>query len=78
LLNYSIMLMVIFPHLLCSSSEKLAVEHSIHVHAPIFAVVMRSASSPKVLECHGFICKSTEDAIVIAATLYQSLMAKIK
>ncbi|XP_037729891.1 uncharacterized protein LOC119560493 isoform X4 [Drosophila subpulchrella] len=60
-----------------SSSEKLAVEHSIHVHAPIFAVVMRSASSPKVLECHGFICKSTEDAIVIAATLYQSLMAHV-
>ncbi|XP_050745009.1 uncharacterized protein LOC108032163 isoform X2 [Drosophila biarmipes] len=60
-----------------SSSEKLAVEHSIHVHAPIFAVVMRSASSPKMLECHGFICKSTEDAIVIAATLYQSLMAHV-
>nr|XP_044249967.1 uncharacterized protein LOC108059584 isoform X1 [Drosophila takahashii] len=60
-----------------SSSEKLAVEHSIHVHAPIFAVVMRSASSPKLLECHGFICKSTEDAIVIAATLYQSLMAHV-
>ncbi|XP_017041206.1 LOW QUALITY PROTEIN: uncharacterized protein LOC108088068 [Drosophila ficusphila] len=60
-----------------SSSEQMAVEHSIHVHAPIFAVVMRSASSPKVLECHGFICKSTEDAIVIAATLYQSLMAHV-
>ncbi|XP_017085166.2 LOW QUALITY PROTEIN: uncharacterized protein LOC108117310 [Drosophila eugracilis] len=60
-----------------SSSEQLAVENSIHVHAPIFAVVMRSASSPKGLECHGFICKSTEDAIVIAATLYQSLMAHV-
>ncbi|XP_015038519.2 uncharacterized protein [Drosophila pseudoobscura] len=60
-----------------SSSEQMAVEHSIHVHAPIFAVVMRSASSPKILECHGFICKSTEDAIVIAATLYQSLMAHV-
>ncbi|KAM7363882.1 uncharacterized protein ACRADG_000617 isoform 2-T3 [Cochliomyia hominivorax] len=46
-------------------------------HAPIFAVVMRSAGTPKVLECHGFICKSTEDAIVIAATLYQSLMAHV-
>lgn len=46
-------------------------------HAPIFAVVMRSAGMPKVLECHGFICKSTEDAIVIAATLYQSLMAHV-
>uniref|UniRef100_A0A1I8MDX8 PID domain-containing protein n=1 Tax=Musca domestica TaxID=7370 RepID=A0A1I8MDX8_MUSDO len=46
-------------------------------HAPIFAVVMRSADLPKVLECHAFICKSTEDAIVIAATLYQSLMAHV-
>ncbi|XP_037952010.1 uncharacterized protein LOC119682600 [Teleopsis dalmanni] len=46
-------------------------------HSPIFAVVMRSAGLPKVLECHGFICKSTEDAIVIAATLYQSLMAHV-
>lgn len=57
--------------------EQLAVEQSEHVHAPIFAVVMRSASAPKILECHGFICKSTEDAIVIAATLYQSLMAHV-
>ncbi|KRF99849.1 uncharacterized protein Dwil_GK13725, isoform D [Drosophila willistoni] len=60
-----------------STNEQLSVEHNIHIHAPIFAVVMRSASSPKVLECHGFICKSTEDAIVIAATLYQSLMAHV-
>ncbi|XP_017844797.1 uncharacterized protein LOC108601410 isoform X2 [Drosophila busckii] len=60
-----------------SSLEQLALEQSQHLHAPIFAVVMRSASAPKVLECHGFICKSTEDAIVIAATLYQSLMAHV-
>lgn len=60
-----------------SSMEQLAVEQSEHMHAPIFAVVMRSASTPKILECHGFICKSTEDAIVIAATLYQSLMAHV-
>lgn len=46
-------------------------------HAPIFAVVMRSPSTPKMLECHAFICKSTEDAIVIAATLYQSLMSHV-
>ncbi|XP_036345676.1 uncharacterized protein LOC118754914 [Rhagoletis pomonella] len=45
--------------------------------APIFAVVMRSAGSPKVLKCHAFICKTTEDAIVIAATLYQSLMVHV-
>ncbi|KRG02071.1 uncharacterized protein LOC6574886 isoform X1 [Drosophila mojavensis] len=60
-----------------SAMEQLAVEQSEHMHAPIFAVVMRSASAPKILECHGFICKSTEDAIVIAATLYQSLMAHV-
>ncbi|XP_043070920.1 uncharacterized protein LOC6567517 isoform X2 [Drosophila grimshawi] len=60
-----------------SGIEQLAVEQSEHMHAPIFAVVMRSASAPKILECHGFICKSTEDAIVIAATLYQSLMAHV-
>lgn len=27
------------------------------------------------LECHGFICETSEDAIVIAATLYRALMA---
>uniref|UniRef100_A0A0K8UX47 PID domain-containing protein n=2 Tax=Bactrocera latifrons TaxID=174628 RepID=A0A0K8UX47_BACLA len=46
-------------------------------HSPIFAVVMRAPGLPKVLKCHAFICKSTEDAIVIAATLYQSLMAHV-
>lgn len=45
------------------------------LHAPIVAVVMRSSGVPKQLECHGFVCQTPEDAIVIAATLYQSLMA---
>lgn len=36
---------------------------------------MRSQNSQKQLECHGYVCQSPEDAIVIAATLYQSLMA---
>lgn len=45
------------------------------LHAPIVAVVMRSTGVPKQLECHGFVCQTPEDAIVIAATLYQSLMA---
>ncbi|XP_055854791.1 uncharacterized protein LOC129918342 [Episyrphus balteatus] len=58
-----------------SSSEQRKIASSLH--APIFAVVMRSSGVPKVLECHGFVCKSTEDAIVIAATLYQSLMAHV-
>lgn len=45
------------------------------LHAPMVAVVMRSTGVPKQLECHGFVCQTPEDAIVIAATLYQSLMA---
>lgn len=36
---------------------------------------MRSSNTPRLLECHGFVCQTPEDAIVIAATLYQSLMA---
>lgn len=43
-------------------------------HAPVFAVVMRSLSTPRALECHAFVCDTSEDAIVIAATLYQCLM----
>ncbi|XP_062559801.1 uncharacterized protein LOC134224460 isoform X2 [Armigeres subalbatus] len=45
------------------------------LHSPLFAIVMRSNSIPRLLECHGFVCQTPEDAIVIAATLYQSLMA---
>lgn len=44
------------------------------LHSPIFAVVMRSLDVQRQLECHAFVCQSPEDAIVIAATLYQSLM----
>nr|XP_029732655.1 uncharacterized protein LOC109405762 [Aedes albopictus] len=45
------------------------------LHSPLFAIVMRSSAVPRQLECHGFVCQTPEDAIVIAATLYQSLMA---
>ncbi|XP_065082854.1 uncharacterized protein LOC135705187 [Ochlerotatus camptorhynchus] len=45
------------------------------LHSPLFAIVMRSSTVPRQLECHGFVCQTPEDAIVIAATLYQSLMA---
>ena len=45
-------------------------------HPPIFACVMRRAGMPKQLECHGFICQTSEDAIIIAANLYQSLLGK--
>ncbi|XP_055603221.1 uncharacterized protein LOC129751631 isoform X2 [Uranotaenia lowii] len=45
------------------------------LHSPLFAIVMRSSAMPRQLDCHGFVCQTPEDAIVIAATLYQSLMA---
>lgn len=47
-------------------------------HSPLFAVVMRKMGVQKQLECHGFVCQTSEDAIVIAATLYKSLMAHMK
>ncbi|KAK9746660.1 hypothetical protein QE152_g5944 [Popillia japonica] len=39
---------------------------------------MRKIGANKQLECHGFICQTSEDAIVIAATLYKALMAHMK
>lgn len=47
-------------------------------HSPLFAVVMRKTGAHKRLECHGFVCQTSEDAIVMAATLYKSLMAHMK
>lgn len=43
---------------------------------PIFACVMREATFS--LNCHAFACKCAEDAIVIAANLYQSLVDKMR
>ena len=43
-------------------------------HPPMFACVMRKIGESRILECHGFICRSSEDAIVIAANLYQALL----
>lgn len=51
---------------------------STDIHSPLFAVVMRKSGVQKQLECHGFICQTSEDAIVIAATLYKSLMSHMK
>ena len=50
-------------------------------HPPIFACVMRkqgSNSMHKQLECHGFVCNTSEDAIIIAANLYQALLETMK
>ncbi len=39
---------------------------------------MRRNGVPKQLECHGFVCTSSEDAIIIAANLYQALLETMK
>ncbi|KRT84724.1 hypothetical protein AMK59_2395 [Oryctes borbonicus] len=60
------------------NEKKLPNLFSSEVHSPLFAVVMRKIGAHKQLECHGFICQTSEDAIVIAATLYKALMAHMK
>ena len=44
----------------------------------MFAAVMRKAGVPKQLECHGFVCDSPEEAILVAANLYQALLETMK
>ncbi|KAG8222109.1 hypothetical protein J437_LFUL000873 [Ladona fulva] len=59
------------------------INYSCGAHSPMFAIVMRrsSKSSPssqsvkKTLHCHAFVCACSEDAIVMAANLYQALVA---
>lgn len=46
-------------------------------YPPIFAVVMRRPGAARVLECHAFACKTEEDAIAAAATLYRALLADL-
>ncbi|XP_045503132.1 uncharacterized protein LOC123700064 [Colias croceus] len=58
-----------------TSEKKYILSHNENTHSPLFAVVMRKIGVAKQLECHGFVCQTTEDAIVIAATLYKSLMS---
>lgn len=58
-----------------SQDKKYILSHNENSHSPLFAVVMRKIGVAKQLECHGFVCQTTEDAIVIAATLYKSLMS---
>lgn len=61
---------------LFSSADKRRLSSGLH--APIFAVVMRSINEhrqTRQLECHAYVCQSPENAIVMAATLYQSLLA---
>ena len=44
----------------------------------MFACITRTGSFDKELECHGFICKSTEEAVSVAAQLYQALLETMK
>ena len=57
-----------------STTHKHGTETPYNHHSPMFAVVMRKMGVSKQLECHGFVCACSEDAIVIAANLYQALM----
>lgn len=57
------------------ADKKHILSNSENTHSPLFAVVMRKIGIAKQLECHGFVCQTSEDAIVIAATLYKSLMS---
>ncbi|XP_049840096.1 uncharacterized protein LOC126284886 [Schistocerca gregaria] len=45
-------------------------------HAPVLAVVMRGGR--RQLDCHGFVCERAEDAVVVAAALYQALVAHLQ
>lgn len=57
------------------AEKKYILGRDVNAHSPLFTVVMRKIGVAKQLECHGFVCQTSEDAIVIAATLYKSLMA---
>ncbi|XP_069679818.1 serine-rich adhesin for platelets [Periplaneta americana] len=57
-----------------STTQKGGSEAPLNHHSPMFAVVMRKMGVSRQLECHGFVCACSEDAIVIAANLYQALM----
>ncbi|XP_049942807.1 uncharacterized protein LOC126419661 [Schistocerca serialis cubense] len=45
-------------------------------HSPVLAVVMRGGR--RQLDCHGFVCERAEDAVVVAAALYQALVAHLQ
>ncbi|XP_011305583.1 uncharacterized protein [Fopius arisanus] len=46
-------------------------------YPPIFAVIMRRPGAARVLECHAFACKTEEDAVAAAATLYRALLTDL-
>ncbi|XP_059487289.1 uncharacterized protein LOC132203495 [Neocloeon triangulifer] len=48
-------------------------------HSPLLAVIMRQrGTAARQLFCHAYECSCAEDAIVIAANLYQALMVNLK
>ncbi|XP_063987551.1 uncharacterized protein LOC135167853 [Diachasmimorpha longicaudata] len=52
-------------------------ESNVEKYPPVFAVIMRRPGAVRVLECHAFACKTEEDAIAVAATLYRALLADL-
>ncbi|KAJ8679091.1 hypothetical protein QAD02_014878 [Eretmocerus hayati] len=46
-------------------------------YPPLFAVVMRRPGAARQLECHAFACRSEEEAVAAAATLYRALLADL-
>lgn len=47
----------------------------VSLYPPIFAVVMRRPGASRLLECHAFSCKTEEDVVAAAATLYRVLLS---
>jgi len=47
-------------------------------HSPLLAVIMRQKGAARQLFCHAYECTCAEDAIVMAANLYQALMINMK
>ncbi|XP_015113056.1 uncharacterized protein LOC107038473 [Diachasma alloeum] len=52
-------------------------ESNVGKYPPVFAVIMRRPGAARVLECHAFACKTEEDAVAAAATLYRALLADL-
>uniref|UniRef100_A0A1B6DHM6 PID domain-containing protein n=1 Tax=Clastoptera arizonana TaxID=38151 RepID=A0A1B6DHM6_9HEMI len=63
----------LFQKVNCNESSYFS-EDSCEDQTPLLAIVMRKSGVPRQLECHGFVCKSSEEALVMAANLYKTLL----
>ncbi|KAF4516866.1 hypothetical protein B566_EDAN014374 [Ephemera danica] len=64
--------------LYCELSQEEDMALAQRTHSPLLAVVMRHTGTSRQLFCHGYVCTCSEDAIVMAANLYQALMSNMK